>query len=156
MQLMAKSVIERVIDAEMNVHLGRQRAANAAAADGDESAERPPRTVPNEASSTADKRSSSGTKRGRNRRNDRSSKIIRGDLGEVRIATPRHAMGPRRKLRAATGAQASASDGGLQREDSRPPRQGNEHSRHLDRCQSTSARNGKKLKTACIVPARSG
>ena len=71
MQMMAKSVIERVLDAEMDVHLGRQKAASV---DGSESDE---------------ERSSSGEKKRRNRRNGRSSKTIQGDLGEVRIATPR-------------------------------------------------------------------
>lgn len=74
MQMMAKSVIERVLDAEMDVHLGRQKAADSASVDGSESDE---------------ERSSIGEKKRRNRRNGRSSKTIQGDLGEVRIATPR-------------------------------------------------------------------
>ncbi len=74
MQLMAKSVIERVLDAEMDVHLGRTKATDTVASDREDAAEQPPERV---------------EKRRRNRRNGRSPKTIQGDLGEVTIATPR-------------------------------------------------------------------
>lgn len=85
MQLMAKSVIERVLDAEMNVHLAGQKAAS----QGPDS----PQAALEEAGSTAKEQSSSGKKKRRNRRNGSSSKTIQGDLGEVTIATPRDRNG---------------------------------------------------------------
>ncbi|MBE0558682.1 MAG: IS256 family transposase [Proteobacteria bacterium] len=85
MQLMAKSVIERVLDAEMNVHLAGQKAAS----QGLDS----PQAALEEAGSTAEEQSSSGKKKRRNRRNGSSSKTIQGDLGEVTIATPRDRNG---------------------------------------------------------------
>lgn len=85
MQLMAKSVIERVLDAEMNVHLAGQKAAS----QGLDS----PQAALEEAGSTAEEQSSSDKKKRRNRRNGNSSKTIQGDLGEVTIATPRDRNG---------------------------------------------------------------
>ncbi len=46
-------------------------------------------TGTSDASSAGDEQPASDKKRRRNRRNDRSSKTIQGDLGEVTIATPR-------------------------------------------------------------------
>lgn len=65
MRLMMKSGLERMLDAELDVHLGRRRAA--------------PTSVP----SAAEK------KRSPNRRNGRSKKTVQGDLGEVTLSTPR-------------------------------------------------------------------
>jgi transposase-like protein len=89
MRLMAKSVIERVLDAEMDLHLGRPKGSGTATSGGDGSAGQRPQAALGETSPTAEKRPSSGGKGRRNRRNGRSSKTIQGDLGEVRIATPR-------------------------------------------------------------------
>lgn len=77
MQMMAKSVIERVLDAEMGVHLDQQKASDGQDASAQE--------VPEE--------EGSAIKKGRNRRNGRSPKTIQGDLGEVTIATPRDRNG---------------------------------------------------------------
>jgi transposase-like protein len=85
MQLMAKSVIERVLDAEMDLHLGHQEAAA-----GENNSAEVPVGEPN---STSEDQPSSSKKKGRNRRNGRSSKTIQGDLGEVTIATPRDRNG---------------------------------------------------------------
>jgi putative transposase len=68
MRLMMKSGLERMLNSEMDVHLGRKSALTA-----DESAGAP-------AKPPADKK---------NRRNGRSPKTVKGDLGEVTIDTPR-------------------------------------------------------------------
>ncbi len=65
MRLMMKSGLERMLDAELDVHLGRRRAA--------------PTAVP----------SAPEKKRSPNRRNGRSKKTVQGDLGEVTLSTPR-------------------------------------------------------------------
>jgi transposase-like protein len=74
MRLMMKSGLERMLDTEMDVHLGRRSVA-----------------------SVADVRASvapaSETKRSPNRRNGRSRKTVQGDLGEVTLATPRDRNG---------------------------------------------------------------
>ena len=85
MQLMAKSLIERVLDAEMDIHLGQEKAA----ADGGA----PVQEGLGEASVTGENEASSEEKKRRNRRNGRSSKTIQGDLGEVTITTPRDRNG---------------------------------------------------------------
>jgi putative transposase len=67
MRLMMKSGLERMLDAELDVHLGRRSppaAATALAPPG------PPKRSPN-------------------RRNGRSKKTVQGDLGEVTLSTPR-------------------------------------------------------------------
>jgi transposase-like protein len=75
MRLMMKSGLERMLNSEMDVHLGR-------------------RTLPtSEEGSTAERDAAvpplDGKKRSPNRRNGRSRKRVQGDLGEVTIATPR-------------------------------------------------------------------
>jgi putative transposase len=69
MRLMMKSGLERMLDTEMDVHLGRRPLASI------EGGDAPQPTA----------------KRGRsaNRRNGRSKKTVQGDLGEVTLATPR-------------------------------------------------------------------
>lgn len=69
MRLMLKSGLERMLNTEMDVHLGRRPGAQAAASS---------RPVP-----AGEKR------RSPNRRNGRSRKTVQGDLGEVTLATPR-------------------------------------------------------------------
>ena len=83
MRLMMKSALERMLDTEMDVHLGRKTLS----ADPEE----PPVRVP-----TAPEPSTppgSPAKRPSNRRNGRSRKTVRGDLGELTIATPRDRAG---------------------------------------------------------------
>jgi transposase-like protein len=70
MRLMMKSGLERMLDTEMDVHLGRR--AVAAVADG-----------------AACVAPAGEKKRAPNRRNGRSRKTVQGDLGEVTLATPR-------------------------------------------------------------------
>ena len=72
LRLMAKSALERMLDTEMDVHLGRRPAVTGA---GD---------LPAAETSPA-----SPTKRAPNRRNGRSQKTVQGDQGELTIATPR-------------------------------------------------------------------
>ena len=82
MRLMMKSALERMLDTEMDVHLGRRSPP----ADADQRLAETP--APTEPSSPAGR-----AKRASNRRNGRSRKTVRGDLGEVTIATPRDRAG---------------------------------------------------------------
>lgn len=77
MRLMLKSGLERMLDTELDVHLGR-RPAVATDPTADESATPSPDVLP------------TGIK---NRRNGRSPKTVKGDLGEVTIGTPRDRNG---------------------------------------------------------------
>ncbi|MBI3777764.1 MAG: transposase [Gammaproteobacteria bacterium] len=85
MRLMMKSALERMLNSEMDVHLGRKALPATA---GDEQ----PLT---EASAATEQPSlpSSPTKRSPNRRNGCSRKTVQGDLGELTIATPRDRAG---------------------------------------------------------------
>lgn len=76
MRLMMKSALERMLDTEMDVHLGR-RAAPVTDAE----------PSPVETESATD--SVIPSKRRRNRRNGRSQKTVQGDQGELTISTPR-------------------------------------------------------------------
>jgi putative transposase len=78
---MMKSALERMLDTEMDVHLDRK-------------------ILPDELAGSAPEKSVSGSappaggkKRSSNRRNGRSRKTVRSDLGEVTIATPRDRNG---------------------------------------------------------------
>ena len=82
MRLMMKSALERMLDTEMDVHLGRRPLVGV----GDESVGEPPAAI--EASAAA-----SQGKRPPNRRNGRSRKTVRGEMGELTIATPRDRNG---------------------------------------------------------------
>jgi len=74
MRLMMKSGLERMLDTEMDVHLGRRATP----------------TTDKLAAAEGDAESSPGKKQGPpNRRNGRSSKTVQGDLGEVTLDTPR-------------------------------------------------------------------
>jgi transposase-like protein len=68
MRLMMKSGLERMLNTEMDVHLGRKSALASDQTAGEPAA--PPADT-------------------KNRRNGRSPKTVKGDLGEVRIDTPR-------------------------------------------------------------------
>jgi putative transposase len=81
MRLMMKSALERMLNSEMDVHLGRKALAGAGPAQ-----QRPDET-PGPAGSAASLASS--VRRPPNRRNGRSAKTVQGDLGELTLATPR-------------------------------------------------------------------
>ena len=82
MRLMMKSGLERMLDTEMDVHLGRKALANDPA---EESEEESPSA---EAAPPAGRK-----KRSTNRRNGRSRKTVRSDVGDLTIATPRDREG---------------------------------------------------------------
>jgi len=85
MRLMMKSALERMLNTEMDVHLGRKTLTV------DPDVQDPPGEAaagPAESSPPA-----SATRGASNRRNGRSRKTVRGDLGEVTIATPRDRNG---------------------------------------------------------------
>lgn len=75
MRLMMKSALERMLNTEMDVHLGRRAAPVSEAAAGT-----PPTIDP-----TAELK--------KNRRNGRSQKTVQGDQGELTISTPRDRNG---------------------------------------------------------------
>ncbi len=76
MRLMMKSALERMLDTEMDVHLGRRSGVGESLV-----GETPPAAEPTSA------------KRRTNRRNGRSQKTVQGDQGELTIATPRDRAG---------------------------------------------------------------
>ena len=81
MRRMMKAALERMLNTEMDVHLGRKTLAPPNG--GVESSAKPsPASEP--AASPAET-----TQRSSNRRNGRSRKTVRADLGEMTIATPR-------------------------------------------------------------------
>lgn len=81
MRLMMQSALERMLNTEMDVHLGRRKLPGVphAAEPADEMEAAPVVAAP--------------TKRSPNRRNGRSKKTVQGDLGELTIATPRDREG---------------------------------------------------------------
>jgi transposase-like protein len=82
MRLMMKTALERMLNTEMDFHLGRKGVVPA----GTEAVETSPPT-------DAAPPSSQTPKRPINRRNGNSSKTVQGDLGELTIATPRDRQG---------------------------------------------------------------
>jgi transposase-like protein len=76
MRLMMKSALERMLNTEMDVHLGRRPVSSVA--------EGPPGEA-----LARDQRRSTSAKRSSNRRNGRSRKTVQGDLGELTLSTPR-------------------------------------------------------------------
>src|SRR5262245_51437960 len=79
MRLMMKCALERMLNTEMDVHLGRKGSPS----DADQATVEVPATaVPSSRVATKVKCSS-------NRRNGRSRKTVQGDAGEITIATPR-------------------------------------------------------------------
>jgi transposase-like protein len=87
-RLMVKSALERMLNTEMDVHLGRRTVAGSAPTeallDGPATASESPPARPAPARSA---------RRGPNRRNGRSSKTVQGHLGELTLATPRDRHG---------------------------------------------------------------
>ena len=77
MRLMMKSALERMLNTELDVHLGRKTLA---AADGQ---------APAVEGAAASRPAPTGKKRSPNRRNGHSPKTVQGDMGELTIATPR-------------------------------------------------------------------
>ena len=73
MRLMMKSALERMLNTEMDVHLGRRPSASVAESSPAESTAPPAKS----------------TQGPPNRRNGRSQKTVQGDQGELTIATPR-------------------------------------------------------------------
>ena len=80
MRLMMKSALERMLNTEMDVHLGRKTLP---AAGNDQP------VVEMAVATEALSPSPSQPKRSPNRRNGRSRKTVQGDVGELTIATPR-------------------------------------------------------------------
>jgi putative transposase len=76
MKLMMKSALERMLDTELDVHLGRKRLPGSAT-------DSPAHAVAN---SAAEAPTRQGAK---NRRNGHSQKTVQGDLGEIKLTTPR-------------------------------------------------------------------
>jgi transposase-like protein len=89
LRFLTKSTIERMLDVEMDVHLGRDQATRFAAS-GEVGRDAPlgERTRTDrragEDGSPAERK-----RRGRNRRNGRSTKTVQGESGELPIVTPR-------------------------------------------------------------------
>jgi putative transposase len=79
-KLMMKSALERMLDTELDVHLGRKRLPGPAA-------DSPAQIVANTAAEAPTK------KGGKNRRNGHSQKTVQGDLGEIKLTTPRDRHG---------------------------------------------------------------
>lgn len=79
-KVMMKSALERMLDTEMDVHLGRKQLPGSATG---------PETAP-QASSAVETPTKKAAK---NRRNGHSAKTVQGDLGEITLATPRDRNG---------------------------------------------------------------
>ena len=75
MRLMMKSTMERMLDTEMDVHLGRRPGVEPSAA--------------GEAMPSENDPPSGQSNRKPNRRNGRSKKTVQGEMGQVTLATPR-------------------------------------------------------------------
>lgn len=90
MRWMTKSVIERMLDAEMDVHLGRVPSA-VVSQDAVVSAE--PVGADASLGDSAEGPSLPGKRAARNRRNGKSSKTVQGESGRLTIATPRDRNG---------------------------------------------------------------
>jgi putative transposase len=75
MRLMMQSALERMLNTEMDVHLGRRKAPGVTPTADETGAATPSATT--------------SPRRSPNRRNGRSRKTVQGDLGELTLATPR-------------------------------------------------------------------
>ncbi len=80
-RLMMKSALERMLNTELDVHLGRKKAPGAVDTD----------ALPSETPMTTESTASPATpaKRSPNRRNGHSQKTVQGELGELILITPR-------------------------------------------------------------------
>jgi transposase-like protein len=86
MRLMTKAMIERILDAEMKVHLGREPRPGVARRAKMTPVEPEAAAVPERA---AAEEPTTAKRPGRNRRNGTSAKTVQGDSGRLRITTPR-------------------------------------------------------------------
>ena len=86
LRLMMKSALERMLNTELDVHLGRRPSAQAAVAELP-SEELPPSGEPYAAAGAGPRKGS------RNRRNGHSPKTVQGDLGGLTLDTPRDRAG---------------------------------------------------------------
>lgn len=82
MRLMMKSALERMLNTELDVHLGRRALPQAAVVES-------PSDEPPVACEPVPAASAQLPKRAPNRRNGKSPKTVQGDLGELTIDTPR-------------------------------------------------------------------
>jgi putative transposase len=82
MRLMMKSALERMLNTELDVHLGRRSLPQAAVAE-------PPPEEPPPTAEPVPAASVNLPKRAPNRRNGKSPKTVQGDLGGLTIDTPR-------------------------------------------------------------------
>lgn len=78
-RLMMKSTLERMLNTEMDVHLGRRKLAGAMNAE----------ESPGESPTVSPLAESAPAPRSPNRRNGHSRKTVQGDLGELTLTTPR-------------------------------------------------------------------
>jgi putative transposase len=76
MKLMMKSALERMLDTELDVHLGRKGLPGSV-------------TDARPAVATGSAAEASSKKNAKNRRNGHSQKTVQGDLGEIKLTTPR-------------------------------------------------------------------
>ena len=90
MRLMMKSALERMLNTEMDVHLGRKRLATAA---GQPLFERPADDEPSLHGERSTSPPARPAQRSLNRRNGRSKKTVQGGMGELTIVTPRDRAG---------------------------------------------------------------
>ena len=86
MRLMTKSVIERMLDAEMDVHLDQQRGRAVPEAVATTAASQTTAACASVAEAAVDR---TGTGSGRNRRNGKLAKTVQGESGRLTITTPR-------------------------------------------------------------------
>jgi len=90
MRLMTKSVIERMLDAEMDVHLDEERGRTVPQAVATTAATQAVAACVPAAEANADR---AGTGSGRNRRNGKSAKTVQGESGRLTLTTPRDRNG---------------------------------------------------------------
>ena len=87
MRMMLKTALERMLNTEMDVHLGRRGEGRLSEAN------TPQVTTTVDAPADAAAAAPGSKRRGPNRRNGRSSKTVSGDLGELTLTTPRDRHG---------------------------------------------------------------
>ena len=90
MRLMTKSVIEHMLDAEMDVHLDQERGCTVPAVVATTIAMPTATTGASAAEADADR---AGKSSGRNRRNGKSAKTVQGESGRLTLTTPRDRNG---------------------------------------------------------------
>lgn len=91
MRLMTKSVIERMLDAEMDVHLDQECGRTVPAAVATTAATKTATAGTSAAEAAADRAGGAGS--GRNRRNGKSAKTVQGESGRLTLTTPRDRNG---------------------------------------------------------------